>query len=114
MSYTVLALDFVCDKTQKDRFPIYRVYIDDVLIVERKFWPDSPLNFIQERFTFEDDDKTHTCRFENVDLELGTVSLQRAKLVDGDSNVELPELENLLVGFIPGSGYKFGFSLAKR
>lgn len=88
MSYTKVKLDVICHKLAKQD-PVYRLYLDGVLVVERKFWPEAPIYRIQEHLTLVDDDRQHSIKIENVYPHLGDVTMYEIQFVDGDDNEKI-------------------------
>jgi len=111
MSYTVLSITVACEKTQPAVDPRYRVFVDDVLLVERVFWPTVPLYWIEERLTFEDDGQQHSGRVETVDPAQGTIQIVSLQCSDGDSDQQLPKQNAWLD---TDDSNKFTFSLDRR
>lgn len=95
MSYTVVCLNVYCTKTADGRDPVYRIFFDDQLIVERRFWPDTPDYFIQEQITIQDNDAEHSIWVKNVFGNRGKIKVDSVKLFDGDTRKPLKtELKN--------------------
>lgn len=107
MSYTKIKLDIVCSKFAKQD-PVYRLYLDSVLVIERVFWPESPIYKIQEHLTMKNDELSHTLEIENVYPHLGKFSLDSIAFVDGDHEQRL----DIFTTFEPGVE-KFNFKLKK-
>lgn len=84
MKYTLVCIDVRCDKTSRAS-PVYRLYLDNILIIERKFWVETPLYFIQDQLTVYNDNEYHTVRLENVRPELGNVFISKVKSFDADT-----------------------------
>lgn len=108
MSHTVLSITVACEKTYVEVDPRYRIFIDNVLLVERMFWPTVPLHWIEERLTFYDDNQSHTGRVEIVDPKQGEISIVHLQCFDGDSDQPLQE-QNIWLD--PMDSNKFSFSL---
>jgi len=104
----MLSILVACEKTYVDVDPSYRIFIDDVLLVERVFWPTVPLHWIEERLTFEDDDQMHCGRIETVDSDAGTVGIVSLQCLDGDNGKPLQKQNAWVDVAEPG---KFTFSL---
>lgn len=104
MSYTTIAAVIRCSKTGMSD-PRYRVFVDNILVAERRFWPETPANDITEVMSFQDDDTLHHFRIENVDSRHGEISVVRITVLDGDTKKRITELDPDLT---------FEFFLAKR
>ena len=107
-TYTKLRLDIICNKlAQKD--PVYRLYLDNVLIIERIFWPEAPIYRIQEHITMEDDDHQHHIKLKNVFPHLGDIGIHAVSFIDGDDQENI----DIFCTFTPGEN-EFTFKLRKR
>lgn len=96
MSYTLVYLDIHCDKNNNKQHPVYRIFLDDQLIVERRFWPDTPDYFIQEQITLKDDGALHNIWVKNVFVDRGKIRLKSVNFFDGDTRKSLEiQCENL-------------------
>ena len=96
MSYTVVYLDIHCDKNNNEQHPVYRIFLDDQLIVERRFWPKTPDNFIQEQITLQDDDALHNIWVKNVFNDRGKIRVKSVNFFDGDTRKPIDlAVENL-------------------
>jgi len=89
MSYTTVCLNIYCAKTSDDRVPVYRVFFNDQLIIERQFWPKTPDYFIQEQITVQDNDNECSIWIKNVFVNRGRIKLTSVKLFDGDTRKPL-------------------------
>lgn len=83
MSFTLLSIDLDCEKN-KDENPVYRIWLDGCLIVERSYWPDVDSHYIQEQLSFIDDDQEHCLQLEQVSSS-GSVKIKSIKTHDGDT-----------------------------
>ena len=89
MSYTTVCLNIYCTKKSDGQDPIYRVFFNDQLIIERTFWPKTPDYFIQEQITVQDNDTECSIWIKNVFDNRGRVKLTSVKLLDGDTRKPL-------------------------
>jgi hypothetical protein len=89
MSYTIACLNIHCVKTASEHDPVYRIFLDDQLIVERRFWPDAPDYFIQEQITLQDDDAEHSIWVKNVFGDRGRIRVHEVNFFDGDTRKPL-------------------------
>lgn len=90
MSFTVVCIDIRCSKTSNDVDPVYRVFLDEHLVVERKFWPTAPDYYIQEQLTLCDDNQQHSVRVKNVFADRGEIYTHDITFFDGDTRAALP------------------------
>jgi hypothetical protein len=96
MSYTIACLNIVCVKNTGKADPVYRIFLDDQLIVERRFWPESPDYFIQEQITLQDDNAEHNIWVKNVYRDRGKIVVNTVKFFDGDNRAPIDlAVENL-------------------
>lgn len=84
MSFTIACIDVIGIKTKDD--PVYRVFVNDQLVVERAFWPDAPDYFIREQLTFFDNEQTYRIKVKNVFEDRGSIRVGNIKFIDGDTN----------------------------
>ena len=89
MSYTIACLNVMCVKNTDKRDPVYRIFLDDQLVIERRFWPETPDYFIQEQITLQDDDAEHSIWVKNVFGDRGRIGVQSVKFFDGDTRTPL-------------------------
>ena len=89
MSHTVVCLNIHCVKTDHLHDPVYRIFFNDQMIIERQFWPDSPDYFIQEQITVEDNDTECSIWVKNVFGNRGRIKVDSIKLFDGDTRKPL-------------------------
>ncbi len=89
MSYTIVYVDIYCNKLLPNVNPSYRVFLDDQLIVERQFWPDTPDYFIQEHITLKDDDNLHKITVKNVFVDRGDITVHSIGFFDGNNRTTL-------------------------
>ena len=89
MSFTIVCVDIRCNKNSNCVDPVYRVFLDDHLVIERKFWPTTPDYYIQEQLTMKDDNQTHSIRVKNVFEDRGEIYVHDVKFVDGDTRAAL-------------------------
>jgi hypothetical protein len=89
MSYTIVCVDIRCSKQSIDVDPLYRVFLDDHLVVERRFWPTTPDYYIQEQLTMLDDNCTHSIQIKNVFEDRGEIYVHDVTFVDGDTRAVL-------------------------
>jgi hypothetical protein len=98
MSYTVICVNLRCDKAAYDKSPVYRVMLDNQVVVERRFWPETPDYFIQEQITLDDDDCNHRVNIKNIHPERGSIYTHDFLFFDGDTketlNIEYSALED--------------------
>jgi hypothetical protein len=96
MSHTVVCLNIYCTKTADGRDPVYRLFLNDQLVVERRFWPKTPNNFIQEQITLNDNDTKCNIWLKNVFGNRGRIKIKSVKLFDGDTRKPLSsEVKNV-------------------
>ena len=107
MSHTIIALDVYCEE-KTETHPIYRVFLDDQLAVERPFWPDNEEYFIQEQLTMENDGKSHTISVVNVFEEHGQTKVKKVKFLDG------AEKQVIKVSSVNDGNGAITFTLPKR
>lgn len=86
MSYTVASIKINANKVNENIDPVYRIFLDDQLIIERKFWADASKNSVLEVLTFDDDDKEHKIKIKNVFPDRGTFEFNKIEFSDGDNN----------------------------
>lgn len=101
-SYTIVSIDIHCNKLLSNIHPVYRVYLDDQLIIERQFWPDTPDYFIQEHLTLKDDNNQHCVSVKNVFADRGNIEIHGVGFFDGNSRQPLnykAEINNNQVKF---------------
>ena len=107
MSYTVVCLNIHCTKTDSIYDPVYRIFFNDQLIIERKFWPETPDYFIQEQITVQDSDTECHVWVKNIFGNRGKIKVDSVELFDGDTRKPLKsEIKNV-------SG-RYTFKTAKR
>jgi hypothetical protein len=90
MEFTVVCVDVRCNKNFNDRDPIYRIFLDDHLVMERRFWPTTPDFYIQEQLTLHNDNCEHTLRIKNVFPERGEIYVHNLNFFDGTTRTVLP------------------------
>lgn len=89
MSYTVVCLDIHYVKSLVENDPVYRVFLDDQLVIERRFWPNSEEFYIQEQLTITDDENEHSIYAKNVFPDRGRIKIKKVSFFDGDSKKPL-------------------------
>lgn len=83
MSHTIIALDVYCEE-KAEIHPVYRVLLDNQLVIERPFWPAREEFFIQEQLTMENDGNPHSLSVVNVFEEFGKIKVKKVKFLNGD------------------------------
>jgi len=89
MSYTVVCLDIYCTKISGRNDPVYRLFFNDQLIMERQFWPKTPDHYIQEQIMVEDNDTECSIWVKNMFSDRGRIRVDSVKLLDGDTRKPL-------------------------
>jgi hypothetical protein len=107
MSYTIICLNIHCIKNTGKQDPVYRLFLNDQLIIERKFWPSSPEYFIQEQITLNDDNENHVVWVKNVFGDRGRIRVDQVNFFDGDTR----DLLKLPFDCLNG---RYSFKLPKR
>jgi len=84
MSHTIVAVDVYCEE-KTETHPVYRIFLDGQLVIERIFWPVRDEFFIQEQLTMENDGKPHNISMVNVSEEFGKLKVKKFKFLDAES-----------------------------
>lgn len=106
MSYTIVCLNIYCVKNTGKPDPIYRVFLNDQLVIERRFWPTTPDYFIQEQITLHNDGAEHNIWVKNVFGDRGRIRVDAVKFFDGNTRTVLNLPEKSIAG-------RYNFSLPK-
>ena len=83
MSHTIVAVDVYCEE-KTETHPVYRIFLDGQLVIERIFWPVRDEFFIQEQLTMENDGTEHIINIDNVFGEFGKIKVKKVKFLDGN------------------------------
>ena len=101
-------MDIRCNKIVADQPPVYRIFLDQQLVVERRFWPDTPDYYIQEQLTMINDGTAHHVQIKNVFNDRGEIFLHDVKFLNGKNKETITVDHNFIVGT------RFTFALPKR
>lgn len=85
MGFTVVCIDIRCSKNSAAEDPVYRIFLDDQLVIERRFWPTTPDYYIQEQLTLHNTDAQHSIRIKNVFEDRGEIYVHDVTFFDGDT-----------------------------
>ena len=102
MKYSTVRITISANKKEGRRDPSYQLYLDGHLIIERQFWPRSPLYDITEMLTMLNDGNSHTIRVQDVFPDDGSVRVEKVQVIDADTGLEIP---NSVSGLTEGCSY---------
>jgi len=106
--HTVVCMDVRCNKLTVDPPPVYRIFLDNQLVVERRFWPETPDFLIQEQLTLTNLGSEHTIRIKNVFTDRGEIFLHDIAFVNG------LDRKNIKIKHKINNQNEFTFVLPKR
>ena len=107
--HTIVCMNIRCSKTYASVHPVYRIFLDGQLIVERRFWPETPDFYIQEQLTLSNSDgSTHSVKIKNVFTDRGEIFLHDVSFFDGDNR------NTIVIDHSFDSETEFTFVLPKR
>jgi hypothetical protein len=89
MTYTIVCVNIRCNKLSAAVHPVYRIFLNNSLIIERRFWPDAPDYYIQEQITMTDDNDRHTITVKNVHSSRGDIYVHDVLFFDGNTRTLL-------------------------
>ena len=107
MTYAVVCLSIHCVKHSAKTDPVYRLFLDQQLVIERVFWPEAPDYYIEEQLTLHCDGTTHRLEIKNVLPDIGDFFIHDVKFHDGDTRQPLTVHHTL-------NGVGVEFELPKR
>ena len=82
--HTIVCMNVCCNKLITDPHPVYRIFLDNQLIVERRFWPKTPDYYIQEQLTLSNTATEHTVKVKNVSKDRGEIFLHNVAFFNGN------------------------------
>jgi hypothetical protein len=97
-----------CNKIVADPPPVYRIFLDQQLVVERRFWPETPDYYIQEQLTLSNYGNKHEIRIKNVFLDLGEIFVHDVNFFNGEDR------QTVQVEYEFDNENQFTFVLPKR
>ena len=106
--HTVVCMNMLCNKIVADPVPVYRIFLDNQLVAERRFWPETPDYFIQEQLTLINDGSAHNVKVKNVFPDRGEIFMHDLNFFDGE-NRQPTTVEHSF-----DSEFQFTFVLPKR
>ena len=106
--HTVVCLNIRCNKRDKNIHPVYRIFLDDHLVIERRFWATAPDYFIQEQLTLNNDGNEHNIYVKNIFEDRGEIYTHDVKFFNGEDKSRI-EVEYEFV-----DEKQFTFKLPKR
>jgi hypothetical protein len=97
-----------CNKIVADPPPVYRIFLDQQLVVERRFWPETPDYYIQEQLTLTNDNTKHTINIKNVLIDRGEIFVHDVNFFNGEDR------QTVQVEYEFDNENQFTFVLPKR
>jgi hypothetical protein len=98
--HVIACINIRCNKLIKEIPPVYRIFLDNQLVVERKFWPKTPDYFIQEQLTLlkNNNNTEHSITVKNVFEDRGDVFVHEINFFNGDTRTK-EELEYTVTNY---------------
>lgn len=106
--HTVVCVNIRCNKIVAEPAPVYRIFLDQQLVVERRFWPTTPDYYIQEQLTMANDSSGHSIQIKNVFDNRGEIFVHDVNFFNGNDR-QIVQVEHEFV-----SENQFTFVLPKR
>lgn len=106
--HTIVCMNIRCNKIVADPAPVYRIFLDQQLIVERRFWPETPDYYIQEQLTLTNNNSSHSIKIQNVFTDRGEIFVHDVNFFNGKDRQAM-QIEHEFV-----SENQFTFVLPKR
>ena len=106
--HTIVCMNIRCNKIVADPHPVYRIFLDGQLVVERRFWPETPDYYIQEQLTLTDDNNSHNIKIKNIFQERGEIFVHDISFFNGEDRQPI-QIEHKF-----DSENQFTFVLTKR
>ena len=106
--HTIVCVNIRCNKIVADPPPVYRIFLNEQLVVERRFWPETPDYYIQEQLTLTNDNNSHSIKIKNVFLDRGEIFVHDVNFFNGEDRQPV-QVEHSF-----DSEFQFTFVLTKR
>lgn len=106
--HTVISFSVRCIKSVGMKNPVYRIFLDKSLVVERPFWPKTPDYYIEEQLTMTNDDAAHSIYIKNIFADRGDIFIHDVKFLNGS------DLTPVDVNYTVIDSTGFIFKLPKR
>ena len=106
--HTVVCINVRCNKITVDPPPVYRVFLDQQLVVERRYWPATPDYYIQEQLTLTNDGSKHTIKIKNVFADRGEIFVHDVAFFSGEDR------KPVVIEPVFDNATEFAFVLPKR
>lgn len=106
--HTIACVNIRCNKIITNPPPVYRIFLNEQLVVERRFWPETPDYYIQEQLTLINNNSSHNIKIKNVFMDRGEIFVHDVNFFDGEDR-QVVQIEHKFV-----SENQFTFVLPKR